>query len=272
MKYCKIKELKCWVCKKIKPASEFYKDARNKYGLQKSCKECQKKRNTEWNSANKERRAAKRAERYKLDKLNNPNHNSERYNKNRDDFIRRAKEYRVTVEGRFMNLLSSARRRSRDKNLEFELDLAWANEQYKLQNGKCKLTGIVLDFGFNLSSKRKVMAFSPSLDRIDPAKGYTKENTRLVCTFINLAMNHFGEAVFAQVAKAYQNKQESTKMTLNEAKQKANNTNSRIRPINDDGEPSLYAFRVVNGIVYDSKDKVENETEWEGHKFILEVL
>jgi len=35
--------------------------------------------------------------------------------------------------------------------------------------------------------------FGPSLDRIDSQKGYTRENTRIVCCMVNTAMSEWGE-------------------------------------------------------------------------------
>jgi hypothetical protein len=49
----------------------------------------------------------------------------------------------------------------------------------------------------------RYLPFSPSLDKIDPKKGYTKDNVRLVITAINLALNNFGEELVAKVAQAY---------------------------------------------------------------------
>lgn len=44
--------------------------------------------------------------------------------------------------------------------------------------------------------------FAPSLDRIDAASGYTRDNVRLVCQAVNFALNAFGEDVFREIALA----------------------------------------------------------------------
>lgn len=57
--------------------------------------------------------------------------------------------------------------------------------------------------------------------------------------------------------------------SIKEAKEFANNTNYFIRPINENGERLHYAFYVKDGIMYDTKDRVEKESDWGNHKFIV---
>lgn len=49
-----VTEKKCWLCKEIKPVSEFYKNSSRKDGLCSECKECKRKSNKEWTSKNPE--------------------------------------------------------------------------------------------------------------------------------------------------------------------------------------------------------------------------
>lgn len=90
--------------------------------------------------------------------------------------------YRATVGGRAVHLLSCAKKRAKDKGLEFTLTTEWLEE--KLVNGYCEVTGISLDYmsGIKQGCGR---AFGPSLDRKDPRQGYTPENTQLVCWIYN---------------------------------------------------------------------------------------
>jgi predicted molibdopterin-dependent oxidoreductase YjgC len=74
------------------------------------------------------------------------------------------------------------------------------------QNGKCKLTNI--DFTFKLKETQKNFnPFNPSIDRIDSSKGYTKDNVRIVCVIVNLALNEFGEENFKIMCQSYINYQ-----------------------------------------------------------------
>ena len=67
--------------------------------------------------------------------------------------------------------------------------------------GRCEVTG--LEFVFDQQGGWARHPFGPSIDRIDPDLPYSFENCRMVCTAANVAINEWGEAVFAQVAEAY---------------------------------------------------------------------
>ncbi len=57
------------------------------------------------------------------------------------------------------------------------------------------------DFSFvQIAGKRP---FAPSIDRIDSAQGYSRENCRVVCVATNYAMNVWGEEVFRSLLEKY---------------------------------------------------------------------
>jgi len=66
-----------------------------------------------------------------------------------------------------------------------QLDYNWAWEKLQTQNFKCELTNIPFTW-----EARQPTALS--IDRIDPTIGYTKENVRFVCWWINAAMGNWG--------------------------------------------------------------------------------
>lgn len=66
--------------------------------------------------------------------------------------------------------------------------------------GKCELTGIPFDLTKKDWARRP---YAPSLDRIDSSGDYTIDNTRMVCCAINIALNEWGEGVYATIASAY---------------------------------------------------------------------
>lgn len=111
------------------------------------------------------------------------------------------KLYKGSAEGRLKIILSTACRRAKRNGLCFELDWDWLLSLFKSQNGCCKLTGI--QFEYKSNGDGSTTPFSPSLDRINCEQGYTKTNTRLVCTAINNALNHYGEDIFKTIATAY---------------------------------------------------------------------
>jgi hypothetical protein len=195
-------EKRCYKCGTVKDVSEFYKDSHSKTGLQGVCKECTRAHTKQYQLDHPYYYVEKGKVRYRtIGKFEN----EQRYEKNREKFLQARRKYGASLVGRLRTLLTSARTRAEKHKLVFDLDFDWLMELYNKQDGKCSLTGIQLQFGFNQDSSRHFMPESPSLDRIDPVVGYTKENTRLVCTAINLAMNHFGERSFEALCKAYLN-------------------------------------------------------------------
>ena len=70
------------------------------------------------------------------------------------------------------NLLNGARFRSRIHNIPFSLDKAWILENLK---DFCPIFGT----SFLLCSG-KIKNESPSIDRLIPSQGYTKENCRII--------------------------------------------------------------------------------------------
>jgi hypothetical protein len=52
-------------------------------------------------------------------------------------------------------------------------------EVFKAQDGKCALTGLPMTWKTDED-------MSLSIDRIDPLRGYDRDNVRLVCTRINI--------------------------------------------------------------------------------------
>ena len=101
------------------------------------------------------------------------------------------------LEKRAMCLIASARVRCRNKGIHFALDGFAEELQRRIDSGRCELSGAA----FDLSPGRK--ATSPSLDRRDPAMGYTPENVRVICHALNAALGDWGEADLALILAAW---------------------------------------------------------------------
>lgn len=87
-----------------------------------------------------------------------------------------------------------ARYRALRKRLAFDLTREWCEENWI---GKCAVTHIDFQFGSQLHSP-----FSPSIDRIDAEKGYTKDNCRFVLFAVNSFKGKGSDADIFTIAKA----------------------------------------------------------------------
>lgn len=168
----------CFKCKVEKSLESFNKDSSRKDGVSYRCRECSKikDRNIDY---------------------------KKKYAKHRIENLQRQKKYRIIPEIRLAGLLSQAKRRPKSKKLGFDLDLEWILNEYNKRNGCCSLTGIRFTLLNNDPGKRYQFPYSPSIDRIDSNKGYTKDNCRLVCAIVNFGLHRFGEDVYEYVCKAY---------------------------------------------------------------------
>lgn len=99
---------------------------------------------------------------------------------------------RSSAATRASKLIAGAKARSLAKGLPFDLDVPWL--QSKLDCGRCEATGV----RFDMNTRRGWN--TPSLDRINPAQGYTKSNTRLVLFALNAACGDWGETRLLQIA------------------------------------------------------------------------
>lgn len=83
-----------------------------------------------------------------------------------------------TVEGYLAMLLSRAKRRRPDN---FTITLDFLINKWKEQKGLCALTGLSMLIQKGLEGSK----LAASINRIDSSIGYTKENSRLVCVYVN---------------------------------------------------------------------------------------
>lgn len=97
--------------------------------------------------------------------------------------------------------LQGAKLRAHKRGLPFDLDVDWCIETLRAQDGVCAVTGMKFECRPIGSSGRAPLG--PSFDRIDPAKGYTRENTRIVVLAVNVMLLDWGEGMFRRVAWHY---------------------------------------------------------------------
>lgn len=200
---------KCCDCKNIKNINEFY---RYRDGLQSRCKECTKLKNRKFKEKNPNYHKSG-GPGYSYSKMDKERYNKDRYKKYKNRYEEYNDKFRHTIRGSLYNVLEGIRSRCKKNRITNELDLDYLVFLYEKQNGTCFSTGLPFDLSKD-SRKKRFRPFSVSIDRIDPLKGYTKDNCRLVCVAFNLALNAFGEDTFEKIAKAYLEYKARTKRQL----------------------------------------------------------
>jgi hypothetical protein len=138
----------CNKCNELKPLFEFTSNKASKDGLQSRCKECDKKYQAERRKNNKES-TLEYARNYQA--------------KRRENF-----DYRLQM------LLNSSKQRAETKGREHSITLQDIKDLYPV-DGKCPVFGF--DLQFNSAGFRET---SPSIDRIDSNKGYTRDNIQII--------------------------------------------------------------------------------------------
>ncbi len=104
-------------------------------------------------------------------------------------------KHRYTHQAWATKLKNKALQRAKTKNLEFDLTKDFILK--KLEKGICEVTKLPLNLN---GGTRKPL--TPSLDRINPNFGYTKDNVQLVCCMYNFAKSDFTYEDVLQMAQA----------------------------------------------------------------------
>jgi hypothetical protein len=109
-----------------------------------------------------------------------------------------------SIEDKLKKLIYSVKHRAKKQKLSYDLDVNFIIDLYKKQNGKCIKTNISFITNNCLRSEGKG-PWAASVDRIDPNKGYTKDNVQLVCLMYNLCKCMWTDDEVKQFAKALLN-------------------------------------------------------------------
>lgn len=97
------------------------------------------------------------------------------------------------------NLTANCEYRAKKKNLPYDLDVEWVYT--KILEKKCARTGIQFSLTENGDSFSNRKPTTPSIDKIDPKKGYTKDNIQIVCWWYNLSKSVFTDEEVLQLCK-----------------------------------------------------------------------
>lgn len=112
---------------------------------------------------------------------------------------------RRRIQKRAMCLIAGARVRARRHGAVFDLDPHVTSIQRRIDAGSCELSGTP----FDLSPGRTFA--SPSLDRINPSRGYVYANIRVICHAMNTALGDWGEVALATVIEGWLQNAPSTR-------------------------------------------------------------
>jgi len=95
-------------------------------------------------------------------------------------------------------LWHAALHRSKRGELDFNLEIL---DLYKQLQQPCPKTGITFvlnNKGQNIGNRNP---YSPSIDKIDPTKGYTKDNCRIVCWWYNVTKQRYSDEEVLNLCK-----------------------------------------------------------------------
>lgn len=159
---------KCKICGAEKPLDEFVKDARCRNGHSNTCKDCKNKYLNAYRNGNEEY-LQKRRENY---------HKQYKYKIKEND-----KKKATNQPLRFRCQLLRRGMRERSKKKHYEFDSGFFTVDYLMkrlsQNPTCECCGKTLDIGYK--EDKKISDDSPSMDRVDSSRGYTKDNVAIIC-------------------------------------------------------------------------------------------
>jgi len=82
-----------------------------------------------------------------------------------------------TTRGRISSLVRVAKQRSKKLQQPCDISIDYIEGLWKLQDGRCAYTGLKM----NIRGDWQV-----SIERIDPSRGYTRDNTCLICLELNV--------------------------------------------------------------------------------------
>ena len=107
----------------------------------------------------------------------------------------RQRYFRQRKSHPWRNSIQGSKQRAKKEGISFTLTEDWAQARW---TGRCEVTGIE----FVLSTGRHPYLFSPSLDRVIPALGYTPDNSRFVIHAVNALKGAGTDQDMLRIAKA----------------------------------------------------------------------
>lgn len=133
---------------------------------------------------------------YDTEYRRNRRQNDPEFRERNREYIRQySRKHTSTIKGHVDNTFRQLSRRCD----VIDVDVPYLIDLYVTQNGKCAVTGILM----NLEKGRgKGTSDSPGLDRIDPDAGYTKGNVRWVLAAVNRFKGRMTDKEMKELAQA----------------------------------------------------------------------
>lgn len=97
------------------------------------------------------------------------------------------------------NMITNARKRAKDKKIPFDLD---SNYIRSIVPSHCPVFGIPLEWSTLRNNGHTPLPNSPSLDRIDPDRGYVKGNVWIISNKANMIKSNATHEELKLVTKA----------------------------------------------------------------------
>jgi hypothetical protein len=167
-------EKQCPKCKEALPVGMFNKDASRKDGLERCCRSCKAQSRSKY----RENGGKEKAQAYARSRPIN----------------------RITS-----SMVSDAKRRAKNKNLPFDIDLDYVRslvgENAELAS-HCPVFKAPLAWSCQRGNGHGPLPNSPSIDRIDPARGYIKGNIWVISHRANSIKNDASHEELKLVTKA----------------------------------------------------------------------
>ncbi len=105
----------------------------------------------------------------------------------------------VLFDSDIPRLIARARNGAQGRGMEFNLTADDVRDMLTASGCRCAISGITFDRTYRVPTSGR-RPFAVSIDRIDCSRGYTKDNVRLVCAIVNLALGDWGEQTLRRVA------------------------------------------------------------------------
>lgn len=174
----------CTACRVVRPLDRFAFESAGRPARRTVCKVCNaaRKQSLEYRSSE----AQKARNRRRLD----PAYAAQ--------LTEQGRKHASTPKGRANRMYLAAEQRAGVLGLEFTVEQDWI--EAALVRGVCERTYIPFSFDRPAPGLR-FNPYAPSLDRIDPFKGYTADNVQVVCNAYNLGKNQFTDAQFLAFCK-----------------------------------------------------------------------